>query len=163
MTTKILLIKNYDLIGRFIRWWTHSEYNHVALFIDNNYVIESRLSSGVVKTDFEEYCQKQFDNKLDFAIYEVKNLTITDKEKIIQFVVNQLGKGYDILQVLCIGLFYLIPFLRKYEPFDKSGWVCSELVAEAFYQANIKFSDNVDPDNITPKDICESELVQRIA
>ena len=156
MMGNILMIKNSFWLSRFIRWITKSDYDHVAIFMNDKYIIEADLS-GVKKTPFEFY-----KNRVEYKILSVKNISDFDRYVVVEYAKAQIGKSYDYIQLICMGFFYLIKKLRKIEPIDLSGWVCSELVAESFYEIGIKFSESVDPDNITPKDIYTSSIVKEV-
>lgn len=161
MIGDILVIKHNNLFSNFVHWYTKSDCDHVGLFIDNKYFIESTLK-GVAKNSLQYYIRKQEKGKLTFSIYRVKGITEKEAKIVANFAEKQLGKPYDLVQFVCVSILYLFKKLRKFEPIDLTGWLCSELVAESFYEIKIKFKEDVDPDNIIPKDIVSSLLVEKI-
>ena len=162
MIGNLILVKHDDFISKFIRWYTKSEFNHVGLFIDDNNIIEAGSRCGVRKIKFNYYKNKKSNKELDFSIYKVKNLNEEQKERMKNFALKEVGISYDFLQFICVGIFYIFGKLRKLEPIDLHGWICSELIAENFYEVGIKFQEDVDPDNITPTDIAKSTIIMDV-
>lgn len=161
MIGDIILVASNNIIGKLIRWYTKSEFNHVGLLVDNYNIVEA-TRFGVLCTPINQYIALQKKNKLKFKIYRVSDLNKEDALKVVKFAKKQVGKSYDFIQFICVACLYLWKKVRRIEPIDLSGWVCSELVAESFYEIGIVFSEEVDPDNITPKDIAQSNIILEI-
>jgi len=156
----IILVKNFDILSKLIRWYTKSEFNHVGIIVDNKYIVEAIPKYGVRLFTLQNYKNQKEAGELDFIICKVKNLSESERKIVETFALKQVGKSYDFVQLICVGILYMFRKLRKLEPIDLNGWLCSELVAESFYEVGIKFKKDVDPDNITPKDIYTSEVIE---
>jgi uncharacterized protein YycO len=162
MRGDIILVKNYSFLGRQIRKVTGGNYNHVGMFISNNKLIEA-MFSGVKITDITGYEIARAEGKLDFDIYRFKNISQHQIDTTTSFLLDQVGCKYDFLQLLSIFIFFVFHINRTIEPIDiRKAFICSELIAKALEIANIKISEEVDVDNITPFDIEYSEKLEKI-
>jgi len=160
----LILIRNSGIVSKLIRKLTHSEWNHVGIFENNNHIIESTFRNGVVRTKFINFLEEKKQGKIEnFDIYKIKDITEDQKNIMVQFIIERIGHKYDFFQFICLGLMLLVGLTRKIEPIDDTNkWLCSELIAEGAYQAGIKFHENIDPDNITPGDIVSSKITIKI-
>ena len=156
----ILFIKTYDFVGPIIQKFTHCDFNHVAIFIDENTVVEAR-PSGIKKTAWADYMARYKKHQVQYAVGEVKDITSDSIDKMINFVVSKIGKGYDFLQVTTIAIWMLMGWYTKYPLGDvKWAWSCSELVAEAIKQGSgLEVKQTKDP-NVSPADIYRSEYIR---
>ena len=113
-----LLFTSKNTIGSFfIRLFTWSKWSHVALWCSDGAVIESIGFAGVRKVSHAEALKGA--NK--YAIVEFKDL---DEQSLIEVLTPEIGKSYDFLGAIGIGLF------RNWQHNDK--WICSELIAWGF-------------------------------
>src|SRR4030042_2656840 len=159
----ILLICNYNPISKYIRWLTKGRYNHVGIFVDSENVVESKYR-GVELTPFQVFKDDQDVRKIsEHKVVRVKNITTKQIEEVVNWTRERIGDCYDYWQLITLWFFLILKTARKIEPIDvRFRWLCSELVAEAFYQADINFNVNIDPDNITPADIEDSDLIEEV-
>jgi len=159
----VLAVKNKGWLSWLIRKIIKCDYNHVGVFVDDERVVESTFR-GVYITPFEVFKKRKENGEIyDYAVFEVIGVSEEQKEKVAQYVLNEVGGGYDLVQLFNIGLFMFLNIARIVEPIDiRHAWVCSELVAEAYESVGIRFIEDVDPDLITPADIVCSKLVRRI-
>lgn len=155
----ILFVKTYDFVGPIIQKFTHSDFNHCAIFIDSNTVVEAR-PSGIKKTPWTNFLERYKKHQIQYAIGEVKEITPENIDKMVEFAVSKIGKGYDFLQVATIGLWIAMGWYTKYPLADvKWAWSCSELVAEAIKQAGYEVKQTKDP-NVSPADIYRSQYIR---
>jgi len=165
METNIILVKSNNFIGKQIRKITDSKYNHIGIFIKENKIIESSFTKGVIITSFDKYKEQAKNNKLSFDIYKFKK-PILEKEWSIarDYLLKQVGNKYDIMQVISLFIFFMLHINRKnVEPIDiEKAFICSELIGKACDKINIKFTEEVDLDNLTPKDIETSDIIEKI-
>ena len=157
----LILVHHRDFLGTLIRFFTKGYWNHIGLFKDSQIIIEARYV-GVTETSFEDYISRSKLKKLQFSLYRI-NTSIKNKKLMIKFMENEIGRKYDFLQVINLGLWLLFKINRNIEPIDlRHSWFCSELIAEAAYSINLRFSNNIDPDLIEPNDILHSPLVRKL-
>ena len=111
----IIYTTSNQIAANVIKLFTGCKWHHCGVIVDD-YVIEARMFGGVIHTPI-----KAFKSRGEWAIESVK---VTDEEKAKEFLLNQIGKGYDISGAISL------PFRRDWQ--DKHKWYCSELVAAAF-------------------------------
>jgi uncharacterized protein YycO len=158
----ILFTRNYDWNSNRIRKIIKCDYNHIGLFISENEIVEATFK-GVVKSPLTKFTDKQAKKQLDFVVCQISDITEEQVNKACEFALNQVGKRYDFIQMLCIGLMTIFHINKKIEPIEfGKKWLCSELIGESFDNANFLFVENVDPDNVSPADILNSPFVSRI-
>ena len=146
----IILSHGHYKISKIIRQVTHSYWNHAGLYIGNNKVIEARML-GVVESGF------RYKGK-DTLILRAE-LTPMQRVAIVKYALSQLGKRYDYFQLL--SLLFLWLFKRGRVQNSKNHFICSELVASAFYDADISLC-NKPIELITPADLEKSKLLKKV-
>jgi len=162
MRGDILAIKHYSWFGSRIRKVTNAEYNHVAMFLDDEWLVEATFK-GVKKTHITDYLEREYKGKLEVDIYRITNITDIERDLMLLFLEDKIGKKYDFLQLLTLWVFIVLGISRRIEPIDNTHkWICSELIAESAYSAGIRFSEKIDPDCIAPADIVNSPRVEKI-
>lgn len=166
----ILLYKGKDFTSWLIEVGTSSQYSHVAVVADTkiNLGIESNVGhqSGVRGFDLEKIQIKDID------IYRVKSEfhTKIDKQKVIAFLVDHLGAGYDWWGVIGLGLLKILSLatfgLTKnwHNDFQrKKDYFCSELCYAAFVAGGVDIVPQVDSSAITsPGDISKSPIIEKL-
>jgi len=159
----LILVRHYNLMSSLIRKITKSEFNHIGIFVDEENIVEVKFG-GVAKTSFLDFEMAKAENKLDYAIYKIKDITEEQINIMTTFANTEIGAKYDFAQFISIGLMLLTGCTRRIEPFDNSNrWICSELISDGAYFAGIEFYENIDPDNMSPGDIAKSPIVERVA
>lgn len=155
----ILFVKTYDFVGPIIQKFTNCDFNHCAIFIDENTVVEAR-PSGIKKTQWTDFMTRYKKHQIQYAFSQVKEITPENIDKMVNFAISKIGRGYDFLQVTTIGLWILMGWYTKYPIADvKWAWSCSELVAEAIQQAGYTVKQTKSP-NVSPADIYRSEHIR---
>lgn len=125
----------------FIRVATWSRWSHVALVCGDGSVIEAIGFKGVRRISFEEAIHGSF----RFALVEFKNVPEEKNQELIKVLMSQIGKKYDYLGALGIGLH------RNWQSEDK--WICSELIAWGFQQVGIPIFRKEDVSTVSQQDI----------
>ncbi|MBN1467738.1 MAG: hypothetical protein JW924_03350 [Fusobacteriaceae bacterium] len=162
MKGDILAVKHYSWMGSRIRKATNCDYNHVAMFIDDEWIVEATFA-GVKKTNIDDYIKRQKQNKLSLSIFRINDLTEKQLNLMCLFLEDQIGTKYDFIQLIVLWVFLVLGISRRLEPIDNSHkWICSELIAESAYNAGIRFSEKVDPDCTSPADILYSKKVKKL-
>ena len=120
----ILAYHGTGLIGAAIRRQTRGKYSHVAWCGMNGDVIEAWHIGGVLHSD-NPFVLHGLDAKFD--VYSVRCLTGIQTLHTWQFLLSQVGKGYDFAGI--------VRFLSGVNRNNWDRWFCSELVAEALENA----------------------------
>lgn len=166
-----------SFISKLIQEFTRSYWNHVALFISKDeqwpkWVIEA-IGGGVVGTPFElkyikvirddegEILELKPSRKFEVAIVRVKNLTYDERRRVSARAYHWAfeERKYDYLLLFLGMVLHLLSFRKFYPKWlnSKNRFVCSELVAEAFYrEAGVEFSKFTVGRYVTPADIAFS-------
>ena len=148
----ILLVRNSGWISDTISEALNSQWTHVALYIGNEQVIDTDLLEEVgIRSIYE------FDS---YRIVRVKGLRKSQKEKVLKFMYENIGKEYDYAQILGFVLEYRLGIKNKiHEP---NKYTCAKLIDLAFKEAGIDLLDGYDGD-ITPKEITNSLKIVSIS
>ena len=119
---KLLFTAKHQIGSWIIRTGTWSKWSHVALLCSDSNVIEAIGFKGVRKVSLEEALLGSFRH----AIVEIVEASPEEEEKLIEILSTQLGKSYDYIGALGIGLH------RNWQDDDK--WICSELICWGLQQ-----------------------------
>lgn len=157
----ILLSRNLESpISKIIRGVTHSVWSHSALYIGDGKFIDA-TTDGVIIRSLDYYLSGRF----SIGLFRVEpELSEKNIKQVIQEARKQLGIKYGFLQLVWQGI------LRLFGKSEDPDWaidmpfimICSEAIAKAYAIIGIKFKD-IDPSQIEPVDLDESEITVRIA
>ena len=148
------VVKTNGIVAKFIRVGTLSRWNHAVICVGGNIIVEAR-PIGVSFGKIDEY------PIIAWNQHEV--LTDKQREEISNFAIDQIGRPYGFLDILVIFLRMLglrIPFPNFWAKLAKrQGFICSELVAEAYNKSGFKLINK--PDNlVTQGDLAERLIYQ---
>lgn len=126
----------FEIIGRVIRWWTRSNYSHVALYGDSGYLIEA-IWSGVreihwLNTPYPQYYR--------VTIMRPSKIASTERHKAISFARKQVGKPYDYLMLIFNAISIMLSWVRinirgiKNWLDVKNWYYCVELVLDSYFE-----------------------------
>ena len=132
---KILFCKSDSIGGAFIRLFTFSKWNHVAIEY-NGRVIDSTTANGVSESSLYDFNQRY--EKVE--VVEVKDV---NQFAAWNFAKSQLGKSYDWTAIVAL------PFRERWQRDNK--WFCSELVAASLFAGGRRF--RVESGRVTPRDL----------
>jgi len=150
MKYDIILSKDNSIISRIIKYLTKSEYSHVSIMVDACYIAES--------IGFESVQIKRF-YETDYDVFRVVGLTDEQKEKIGEFIIQNLNHKYDYFRLISMA-FHII---FKWNVVNISKWyTCDEFVLLSFLNANIDLLPDKDIDEITPNDFASSDMLTRV-
>lgn len=137
----VVLIEGKTRISTAIKYLTQSTWSHSALYVGEASgrpsldLIEADLVNGVVAVPLEKYAE------FNLRICRPFGLTTEDQQRVVTFIVSQLGKRYDLKNVIDL-MRYLLPtppwpskFRRRLIAFgsgDPTRGICSTLIAQAF-------------------------------
>jgi len=162
----IITFRGETVLGKIIRWATMSNYNHSALYIGNQEIIEA-LSNGIVISDINE----RLDNsKEEVYIDRVKNFDTSKTDALIEYAKTFLNTKYDWIGLLGIltkysvrrlGLDKWITFWGRNRIEDQRKLWCSEYVGLVFKKFGIVFVPE-DTSYLTPNEIHDSSEIANI-
>jgi hypothetical protein len=148
------VVKTGGLIGRLIRIGTTSRWNHNFIYLGDDLIIEAR-PIGVKFGKASKY------NILAYNKHE--DLTSEQRKDIVDFAIDQVGKSYGYLDIFILFLRILglgLPPSRLWVRLAKrQGYICSELVAEAYAYADFTLRNKPDA-LVTPGDLAERLIYQ---
>lgn len=149
------VVKTGGFFGKLIRLGTMSRWNHTFIYIGGNKIVEAN-PRGVAVSDVSEY------PIIGWNQHEI--LTEEQRQKIYSYAMTTVGKPYNFLVIVSIALrilglkiFANSKLLHRLSKHD--GYICSELVAEAYAQAGLNLFDKP-ADNVTPGDLAERLIYQ---
>lgn len=152
-TADIILSYENSFASWLIRKFTKSQWSHVGIY--------DGLGNFYSAVPFKGVCKQPLPDLERRAICRVKEINDSQRQIVIDFCQENLGKPYDFMQVLLVGWRILThkidtnasdPNANKYE--------CSEFVAEMFSRVGVMFGKIID--NVLPETIWASPLVERI-
>jgi len=147
------VVKTNGFFGLLIRVGTTSRWNHAIVYVGNGKAV-SADPTGVKLVNVVDY--------KDIAWNKHEDLTDVQRENIAKIATSFVGQPYDFFTILVLALrilglklnLPLFTYLAK-----KDGFICSELVAEAYDKAGITLLDK--PDYlVVPGDLAERLIYQ---
>lgn len=132
------------LWSAIIRWQTWSKYSHVAA-VTPDAVYDAMPFKGVRKRKFWSDI-----SDIDFFVVTgaYRNLTA------VNFIEDQIGKGYD-----WFGVLRFIPRWRK----SNNRWFCSELIYEAMRRAGLTMLRDIPASKVSPGLLSQSPYLTQIS
>lgn len=150
----ILLVKfKFDIVGWLIRRATKSQWNHVALAINDSFIIEGK-GRGIIKTSSLKYIWNPL---YKTKAIRVKGLKKPQIKKVVNYAKSQVGKSNYFKWLICI---ILLVFKYK-KPLPRT--TCSGLIAEAFNIIGFKFRGDKQPYEISPADIANAKGMKNVS
>ncbi|MHB8414191.1 MAG: YiiX/YebB-like N1pC/P60 family cysteine hydrolase [Acidiferrobacteraceae bacterium] len=186
----VLLIDGRSRVSEIIKSVSQSSWSHVAIYLgrpselparthervcasgacgqDEPLILEVLLGRGTVVTPLASYAGNRV------RICRARSLAVEDRDTVLGYVVEHIGYGYDVRQLLDLARFTLpwglFPRRWRSTLFQMNAGrhtrtVCSSLIAEAFQEVNFPVSPLVYDDSeghthwrrrntrlVTPKD-----------
>lgn len=138
---KILAYKGISWGSRLIRFYTRSEYSHVAIEWDSGKVTEALTKYGVIlSNDYEEH-------HAEGTRVEVFDL-IADEEMAWSYARSCHGDRYDLSA--------LGRFVTKRKRHTPKKWFCSELTYQILKAGGTDILMRVNPETLSPGDVVSS-------
>ena len=149
------VVRTGGFFGKLIRLGTISRWNHAFIYVGNGMVVEAN-PTDVASSPISKYSH--------IAWNKHEELTDEQRRFIVGFAIKAIGKPYNFLIILSIALrilglkmFANNRILHRMAQHD--GYICSELVAEAYASVGIKLFDKP-ADQVTPGDLAERLIYQ---
>ena len=147
----VFVVHGRHLISRIIRIVTDSPWNHATMYLGKGKYIEAN-NKGVEIKSVEEYKDKTFE------IYRHAKISKKQQQTIIEHAHSEVGKGYDVLQLLQLFLYFLFGVRgNAREIGTRNKYICSELVAESYARAGLSVYKNYHATQMSPGDFPQSE------
>ena len=146
----VILVEGDTRVSSAIKYLTQSTWSHAAMYIgeqpgvafpegannrEPNVLIEAELGFGVIATPLSKY------NSFNIRICRPVNLTEEDRQTIVQTMINNLGRNYDLKHIFDLARYLVstppvpIRYRRRMLALgsrDPSRAICSSLIAETF-------------------------------
>ena len=165
----ILLVEGNARISSTIKYLTQSTWSHAAFYAgdiegqtkdgESCCLIEAELTEGVIATPISKY--QEFNTRICRPV----GLSEIDKHKVVNYMVNSLGKQYDLKNITDL-LRYLVPlpipsrFRRQMIALgsgDPTRAICSSLIAQAFQSVKYPILPMIDKDKHDNESYRQSE------
>ena len=152
---KWVAFKGKSLLSKTIRFWTRSQYSHIAYLMDDNTLIECWHDPGKAMNEMRvkwDYVTPPFIHHKEGTPYEIWELNIShyfmhwDNE--VQDFMTKLADSkakYDFGAVF--------GFIFKWRGHKKRGWMCSEGCIEPLVK--LFEWDRIVPSQVSPQDFVE--------
>jgi uncharacterized protein YycO len=115
MSITVVFTRSKNIGSYLIRKISWSEWSHCAIVdYSSNTVIEATWPQGVIERPLEEFLAQHTTNG------EVCFRTYKGDKRVVEYCRSQVGKPYDTLGVLGVGIH------REWQ--DDSKWWCNELI-----------------------------------
>ncbi len=142
----IVLVEGNQKVSVAIKYLTQSTWSHAALYIgdalspqskdgEHLTLIESNLGEGCVAVPLSKY------RTYNTRICRPVGLTVADRKKVVEFMINSIGTKYDTRHILDLAR-YLLPtppvpvrWRRRMIALgssDPTRAICSSLIAQAY-------------------------------
>lgn len=146
---KLRFIQENNIGSWAIRFWTWSPWSHVEFLIDNI----DNLPAGYLSAREDGVQLRPLDYcKPTKEIFGTINCSSEIAAKVLDFAISQIGKPYDFTA--------LLSFVIHRDWLEPDSWICSELVAASFAQAEYPLLDAFELNRISPRDIMLSPLIK---
>lgn len=152
----IVLVKGTGFLSRCVRFFTNSQYSHVAMLVTEKHIIEANWYKKANIVEFKY-------NPKTMEIYRLKGgLDENQKKILLLHAYDMLNSYYDYFQIFGYVIGSLIG--KQYiNPFNSSALViCSELIDRAYLSIGIDLVPEKAEGDVVPKDISKSFCLERI-
>lgn len=149
-----ILVHGDSLVSRLIRRFTDSYWNHIALSIGGDDIVEAGFG-GVRPASLKKY----WDSTV--RIIRVKDASGDEQVKAALLGATKCNLRYDYLQILWIvlakifGRSWLLEHLHR-----RSRYICSELYYDSWLMVGYVLCPGKDISMISPEDIANSNLIE---
>jgi len=143
----VLLVEGNQRISSIIKYLTQSTWSHAAVFVgdalpkpadgsERPRLIEVLAEEGCIASPLSKY------ERFNTRICRPVGLTPQDRRRVVQYMVDSLGKTYDLKNIIDL-LRYLVPLpfparirrrMLALGSGDPTRAICSSLIAQAFQE-----------------------------
>ncbi|NOZ10707.1 MAG: lipo-like protein [Gammaproteobacteria bacterium] len=164
----VLLVEGNYRISIAIKYLTQSTWSHAALYVgkpqdhraspksEDNSLVEALVSTGVVAAPLSKYAQ------FNTRICRPVGLTDEDRDKLIQFALDSIGKKYDLKNIFDLVRYLFKPpipvhWRRRMLALgsgDPTRAICSTLIAQAFQSIRYPILPSIEKRKSCDKEKC---------
>ena len=127
---------------KFVTLFTRSPYYHVAIAVDERYIVEA-MPRGVVRTAIETKRGRRW------VVINTPDGKVA--ERAVDWAIKKIGDGYDPWDLISLALDRLFAHLHVNLTI-RGRYTCSEFVAAAFKAAGKPLFKDVEPEETLPSD-----------
>ncbi|MGJ9384899.1 hypothetical protein [Salipaludibacillus sp. CF4.18] len=113
---EIIFSRSDECLSKVIRQFDKGKWSHVSIRIDDKHILDSRFPRGVQVREF------------DLEDYEIIRV-----DGDVELALKHVGKRYDLVNFVWYGFRYGDKAWN-----NPNEYLCSELVAEAIHDENVK-------------------------
>jgi len=150
----VIFYRPTGFIGWLVSKVSKSEYSHVSLAIDSYNIVEADrfIKSRISNLYYVEEIHK---------VYRLRNVTTEQQHAIAQNALTMVGVSYDYKQIY--GLFMRLVFKRDSTVFNAANkYICSEIIDYAFQMSDIPRHDALNVGDITPQELLNKYVLERV-
>jgi hypothetical protein len=149
----IIFYRPTGIIGWAISKITRSEYSHVALAINSDFILEADRFTKARITPLNYVAEVN-------NVYRVPELTETQRDRLVDYALSLSDARYDYFQL--IGLFLRSVFSIDTTIFNSvNKYICSEVIDLALLAASASRKDDKHIGDITPQELFDKyNLIQ---
>jgi uncharacterized protein YycO len=161
----VLLYTGRSAVSRWIRHTTGSKYSHagIAFWWHGRLTVLEAVRSGVVATLLSRNVAHYNGGVELFQC--AKEIDDAYRAEMVRFAQDLLGNRYSIWKALVV--FFYLTFNWKRDTRDKlrrtGSLFCSHFVAQVYTKAGLDLKKDLNDRFMSPKDIADSPLLERIA
>ena len=162
----ILLISNQTILANMIKRALKCKYSHAGIvmyaeeYVGNNIclVAETTAEGFILK----EYARKVLIESENIAGFRyIGGLKKKEKDRLKFEIARRMGREYDTIDLIRLGIYYIFGFNLRYENARKL--TCAEAVERCYRAINKPICpDIINPEDITPKDIQNSRYLKKV-
>jgi hypothetical protein len=150
----LLFIRGDCYASPFIRFFLKSNYTHVTIVLDEEYICEVDLFTKmkIMKNPYTEY-----------DLYRIKgNMSVLQKRQLVQYLKkkSEQSKGYDWWRIVSLCLQKYLRFNIIIHSPDR--YICSEIIDKAYQHIGIDLVDHRVTGDVTPLDLMNSNRLTHL-
>lgn len=158
------LFSGDSFVSRGIKWFTNSEWSHVAMYVGGGegYVIEA-TAAGVEKNKLDSLTK----HATKYCARRIPRLTVEQSENMKTAAYSMIASQdpYDFIQLASLGLYFGIRKIFGKAPAwlvknTKNSMICSELFAVCALTIPLKFAKQTKL--VTPATLFDTDLMETV-
>ena len=156
----VLLYEGKGMLSWIIKKFSRSKYSHsgIAAWWNDRLMVMEAIRKGVVVTTLSRNVSRYHGN-VDWYTSKI-NISEKVRNKMIKFAQKELGKEYNFLELLIIGIKIIFHKVIKLKNFKDERLICSQFVSDVYHSIGIEIKETVAPPFVTPADIAESKVLK---
>lgn len=150
----ILMVRGNSWFSPIVRKFLRSDFTHVAICIDNNFICEIDAFSNLS-------FKRNYHTDYDVLRYK-KGLTRKQQKRLKRFLAKKVleCEGYDWSKIA--ELFLKITFKLGVMMDQRNRYICSEIVDAAFQELGIDLLEGFETGDVAPTDFLYSQHLIKV-